>query len=1111
MLSDPVTERSGCRFDNGEANVFNEFISRVGFFDFPLGGRRFTSFRVFDKWIGKCRTLTPSSVLDSWNQARPFVLCSRPDNLSQNKLKRLRAENGLLSDVDIAKREEWLMDLGHIEQLRRDDIRQKSRIKWAVEGDENTHFFHSILTNNYANYSIKGINVNGAWIDSPDDIKQASLDHFSARFKEEFMTRPSFTSSRFRTLSLDAAQALESKFSMDEVKDAIWNCDGSKAPGPDGFNFNFIKSHWEVLKFDFWNCVKHFELGNGCNASFVVLIPKKNDPLGFSDYRPISLIGCVYKIISKLLASRLARVIDSVIGPNQSAFIEGRQILDGCLIANEVIRMVSLENQKLLLFKVDFEKAFHSVNWKFLLNVMRQMGFGLKWRKWIYSCLASASISIIINVSPTKEFKMERGLRQGDPLSPFFFLLVAEALQVTVLEACNVGLYNGVSLASNGANISLLQYANDALFFGEWSRWNAKNLIHILKCFELGSGLKVNLAKSRILGVGVPINVVQEVSASLGCAHDSLPFIYLGLPVGRKMRLCVGWDTVVNRVRNRLSSWKAKSLSIGGRLTLVKSVLGSIPIFYLSLFKSPVKIIDMLESLRCRFFWGFKEGQSGMYWVKWNSILLDSKSKKAWGWGVSIRLLIASRPVGFGLILLKLLRTLKLLMAPLIYPLCAKSWTEIALLKTVGSLKMEFGVEIRIDDFPLGVELSMRFLISSRKYNVKTLSSRIQLISLSDHIIGECHRRNSWIPRKVNIFVWRASLNRLPTRANLASRHITLASSNCPVNNKISLTKDDPEVGEDRNESGPLSHSVSSSHSYLEEDLDCMHMRKVLNGVFQIALWVIWNWRNRLVYASGDLIAKTIEEDVFPAIQRVSKTWIAACLSTAKSVNWNNWISKPFELVPASFGEFRFSGSAFFGVFGSVGLHFLGLVLVSRLVGPFGGSALVVFPKLLKARVKDPLKREMNMEEKHKLGLGLQSMPPGKMPQLLQIIRKRNDQLAQEGDEIELDIEALDTETLWELDRFVTNWKKFVSKTKRQALMVNSASAVPAPSVSADIDDVPMSEKIDGVKKNKKEAGEEDVDIGDEMPESSFPHVEIEKDDGGGGQGQDATGGIYTS
>ncbi|GJU77073.1 putative RNA-directed DNA polymerase [Tanacetum coccineum] len=359
-------ERSGCRFDIDEANVFSDFISRVGFFDFPLGGRRFTRFdqegrksskldrfmvspvffdfwkdahvkvmcrsfsdhcpillkveslnfgpkpfSVFDKWIGNADF--NALISDFWNQASDILLKNKLKSLrlaikswsceqvsaqiqpKETLLGRLldwdvRAKNGLLSDVDIAKREEWLIDLGHIEQLR--------------------------------------INVNEAWIKSPDDIKQASLDYFSARFKEEIMTRPSFTSSRFLTLSPNVAQALESEFTMDEVKDAVWNCVGSKSLGPDGFNFNFIKSHWEVLKFDFWNYVKHFELtgrlGNGCNASFVVLIPKKNDPLGFLDCRPISLIGCVCKIISKLLASRLAGVVDSVIRPNQSAFIEGR-------------------------------------------------------------------------------------------------------------------------------------------------------------------------------------------------------------------------------------------------------------------------------------------------------------------------------------------------------------------------------------------------------------------------------------------------------------------------------------------------------------------------------------------------------------------------------------------------------------------------------------------------------------------------------------------------------------------------------------------------------------------------------------------------------------------
>ncbi|XP_071741634.1 transcription factor GTE7-like [Rutidosis leptorrhynchoides] len=178
-------------------------------------------------------------------------------------------------------------------------------------------------------------------------------------------------------------------------------------------------------------------------------------------------------------------------------------------------------------------------------------------------------------------------------------------------------------------------------------------------------------------------------------------------------------------------------------------------------------------------------------------------------------------------------------------------------------------------------------------------------------------------------------------------------------------------------------------------------------------------------------------------------------------------------------------------------------------VKPSSTTTRGTYAKLPKPRAKDPNKREMNMDEKQRLGLGLQSLPPEKMPQLLQIIRKRNDRLAQEGDEIELDIEALDTETLWELDRFVTNWKKAESKAKRQALLVNTSSAVvpAAPSVSVDIDDIqmPVSERADVLKKSKKEAGEEDVDIGDEMPESSFPHVEIERDEGGlggGGPGQ---------
>ncbi|RAL39619.1 hypothetical protein DM860_003152 [Cuscuta australis] len=167
-------------------------------------------------------------------------------------------------------------------------------------------------------------------------------------------------------------------------------------------------------------------------------------------------------------------------------------------------------------------------------------------------------------------------------------------------------------------------------------------------------------------------------------------------------------------------------------------------------------------------------------------------------------------------------------------------------------------------------------------------------------------------------------------------------------------------------------------------------------------------------------------------------------------------------------------------------------------------------PKLPKPKAKDPNKREMHFEEKHKLGMELQNLPEEKMPQLVQIIRKRNQHLAQDGDEIELDIEALDTETLWELDRFVTNWKKMVSKTKRQALMGNvsapTASAGGTVTSNADGDSAGLlSEKIDSPKKPiKGETGDEDVDIDDEdddTPAPSFPTIEIEKDEGGGGGG----------
>ncbi|GKA08346.1 putative RNA-directed DNA polymerase [Tanacetum coccineum] len=955
-------ERSGCYFDSSEAGVFNDFISRTGLFDLPLGGRRFTRFDKDGRKASKLdRFLVSSNFFDVWNDASVSVLCRSfsdhcpllikvdpspaitPDIGLKNKLKKLRmaikkwtferlaaqnkdredlsknllewdikAENGLINEADIIKREEWLMDLNQLDQHVRDDLRQKCRVKWAVEGDENTRFFRSLFKGKNANSSIKGMLINGIWEDNPDVIKNAAIEHFSSRFKESGLIRPSFSNNLFRKLSEVDAKFLESGFSLEEVKEAVWNCAGSKAPGPDGYNFNFIKSFWDVIKLDFWNCVKYFEssgkLAKGCNPSFVSLIPKKNDPLSFSDYRPISLIGCIYKVIAKILASRLAKVIGSVIRSNQSAFIEGRQILDGCLVANEIIRTASIENTKLLLFKVDFKRAFDSVNWNFLLDVMRQMGFGSKWRTWIASCLSSASISVMINGSPSNEFKMERGLRQGDPLSPFLFLIVAEALQVCILDACNKGLYNGVSLARCGANVSLLQYADDALLFGEWSRRNVVNLVHILKCFEMGSGLKVNISKSRILGVGVSEAEIEAVASSIGCAPGTFPFSYLGLPVGKKMHLKEGWNAIIDRFRDKLSNWKAKNLSIGGRLTLVKSVLSSLPIYYLSLFKAPISIINSLEAIRCRFFWGCFESQRGIYWVKWNSILLDHKFG-----GLGIGSLLAKN---YGL-------------------LCKWKWRFLSEEEALWRMWCEDERKLA-DAFPrlYALESFKDCRISDRWHMVndsgvgnwswiRPLRGRANddLASFVSYI-GRLHLNadgaDKWVWsfdtsgsfKKVNICVWRASLNRLPTRVNLDLRGINMASNICPFCNtcvediehclincshSLAIWR---KIWSWWNMPSPLSFPSFSIRDIALGNIGLngsSRISKVVHGVFLTVVWSIWNWRNRIVNAQPDAIAKIKGEDIFPSIQRLSMTWIAARLASLPA-NWNSWVAKPFEL-----------------------------------------------------------------------------------------------------------------------------------------------------------------------------------------------------------------------
>ena len=207
----------------------------------------------------------------------------------------------------------------------------------------------------------------------------------------------------------------------------MWDCDSFKSPGPDGIHFGFIKDFWPELKFDILRFVLEFHhngrLSKGINSTFIALIPKIDNPHRLNDFRPIALVGCLYKILARVLPNRLRKVMGIVISDARSAFVKDRQILDGILIANEVVDGAVKMNKDLLMFKVDFEKAYDSVDWSYLDSVMEMMPFPTLWRKWMKECVCTATTSVLVNGCPTEEFYLKRGLRQGDPLSPFLFLI----------------------------------------------------------------------------------------------------------------------------------------------------------------------------------------------------------------------------------------------------------------------------------------------------------------------------------------------------------------------------------------------------------------------------------------------------------------------------------------------------------------------------------------------------------------------------------------------------------------------------------------------------------------------------------------------------------------
>lgn len=534
-----------------------------------------------------------------------------------------------------------ISELNDLLSIEEDFWALKSRTNWLFDGDRNTRFFHlTTIERRRANKILALKDPLGAWNYEESMIKHILISHFSSLFTTSKLSvsRDFSTQLLFPTIPSSAHGALSATPLLAELKSVVWSFKPWKSPRPDGLHPGFFQKSWEITGNSILVVIRDiFATGlipSPINHTFLCLIPKDKSPETVHHFRPISLCNTILKILSKALVTRIRPFLRDLISPFQSSFLAGRSGMDNVIIVQEVIhRFRSFKGSKgAMIIKLDLEKAFDRLKWDFIRKVLTFFNFPPLWIGIIMSIVSTSSLSILLNGNVTDTFHPTRGIRQGDSLSPYIFILCLEYLSLQISAACEAKDWIPFKLSRRGPFLSHLFFADDLVLFARATEANCDCITSILDEFCSISGQKVNLSKSRVLfSSNTPPVTATSLANKLGIPLTNHFGKYLGCPIHHSRPTKQSFQFIVEKIEKRIASWNNKQLPFASRKTLINSIVETFPSHVMHCNFLPITTLKSIDRLSRDFLWGSTRDRRKLHAVNWCNV---TKGKKFGGLGI---------------------------------------------------------------------------------------------------------------------------------------------------------------------------------------------------------------------------------------------------------------------------------------------------------------------------------------------------------------------------------------------------------------------------------------------------------------------------------------------